>query len=395
MSTGNHHKQAVCDAVERILPAMSAIRRRLHAQPELSGREERTARLVSETLHSLGISAIREDFGGGYGVIADLAGPAGAPVIALRADMDALPIQEQSDYPYRSCVPGVMHACGHDGHTAGLLGVAAALQDLRGILPVSVRLIFQPAEETVNGAEALCMAGVVDGVERIFALHGWPGLDIGKIGVRSGPIMASADTFDLTVRGRGGHAAYPHTTVDPIVAGSYIVQAFQTIDSREISPLEPVVVTVAQFNAGTAHNIIPGSAELKGTVRCFSKELRQSLPKRLERIVAGVCEAFRAEYSFVYSFGTPPTINEPASAALVESVGADVLGAECVVTLDQPSMGGEDFAFYLERIPGAMFRLGVGVDSPALHTPRYNYPDEALPVAIKMLAGIALGYGDH
>jgi metal-dependent amidase/aminoacylase/carboxypeptidase family protein len=154
-------------------------------------------------------------------------------------------------------------------------------------------------------------------------------------------------------------------------------------------------VTVAQFNAGTAHNIIPGSAELKGTVRCFSKELRQSLPKRLERIVAGVCEAFRAEYSFVYSFGTPPTINEPASAALVESVGADVLGAECVVTLDQPSMGGEDFAFYLERIPGAMFRLGVGVDSPALHTPRYNYPDEALPVAIKMLAGIALGYGDH
>jgi amidohydrolase len=343
-------------------------------------------------LRSFGIAEIREDFGGGYGVIADLQGPPGAPVVALRADMDALPIQEESNLPYRSCVPGVMHACGHDGHTAALLGAAAVLSTLQDRLPVSVRLIFQPAEETVNGAEALCVAGVLNGVDTIFALHGWPDLDIGAVGIRSGPIMASADTFDIVVRGAGGHAAYPHSTVDPIVVGAGIVQALQSIASREISPLEPVVVTVAQFHAGTAHNIIPGTAELKGTVRCFSKDLRQTMAQRLERVVSGVCRAHRADYSFVYAFGTPPTVNDPVAAAHVASVGAEILGPERVVPLDHPSMGGEDFAYYLERVPGAMFRLGVGANSPALHTPKYNFPDEALPYAVKMLAALALGY---
>ena len=303
--------------------------------------------------------------------------------------MDALPIQETNDVEYKSCVPGVMHACGHDGHTSTLLGTAAVLARLREELPGSVRFIFQPAEETVDGAVRMCNEGAMEGVSAIAALHGWPGMAVGRIGVRSGAMMASSDTWDLTIKGKGAHAAYPHLSIDPIVIGAQIVAAFQTVSSREISPVEPVVVTVAQFHAGTAYNIIPGVAEIKGTCRCLSPELRKTMAQRLERIAAGICSAMGAEYEFKYKYGTPVTYNNPDITQLLSEIGAECLGIENVVNLEHPSMGAEDFACYLDYAPGAMFRLGVGVEMTALHTPTYNFADEAVPKGMEMFARFA------
>lgn len=382
-------KAAVHTVIQRILPEIVQIRHHLHQNPELSGEEAQTATLVAERLRALNFQDVRTGIAG-HGVTATLPGQCGGPILALRADMDALPIQETSGLPYASCNSGVMHACGHDGHTATLLGAAQVLSKLRDHLPGPAKVIFQPAEETVGGAEAMVAAGVLDGVESIVALHGWPSLEIGQIGTRPGPMMASADQFDLTVRGQGGHAAYPHTTVDPIVIGSQIVQALQSLVSREVSPLDSVVLTVTQFHAGTAYNVIPGEAHLKGTVRTLSNSIRAEMPARMERITAGLCAAGRAEYEFTYAHGTPVVVNDARVTALIDSVGRDLLGPENVVFLETPTMGAEDFAFYLEHIPGAMFRLGVGTDVNALHTPTYNFSDDALPCGIAMLAHLAL-----
>lgn len=383
-------------------PEAVATRHHLHQNPELSHQEKETSQLVVERLRSLGLDDIRTGVGG-YGVVATLHGAATPEnadansqpqirTIAIRADMDALPIDEQGDLPYKSCRPGVMHACGHDGHTSTLLGTAAVLSQLKDQIPGNIRFIFQPAEETVGGASEMCAEGVMEGVDAIVALHGWPGLDVGKIGVRPGPMMASADTFTITIKGRGAHAAMPHIGIDPIVIGAQIVTALQTIVSREISPVEPAVVTVAQFHAGTAFNIIPGTAEIKGTVRCLSRQLRPEMPLKIERLVKGICEAMRAEYDFAYRFGTPVTVNDPQFNALVASVGAEVLGIEGVEHLETPSMGAEDFAVYLEHAPGSMFRLGVGTEVTPLHTPTYNFADTSIPVGIEMFTRIALTY---
>ncbi len=380
---------AILSAAQRTLPEIVTLRHHLHQNPELSGQEQETAALVARQLAELGLDDVRPDVGG-YGVTASLGCEKNGPMLALRADMDALPIQETSGLPYQSCRAGVMHACGHDGHTATLLGAARVLSEMREHLPGPVKFIFQPAEETIGGAESMIAAGVLDDVESIIALHGWPNLEIGQIGIRPGPMMASADTFDLTVCGAGGHAAYPHTTVDPIVVGSQIVQAFQTVSSREISPLDSVVVTVTQFHAGTAYNVIPGVAELRGTVRCLSNGVREEMPVRLERIAAGICTALRADYSFTYERGTPVVVNNAGILARIQAAGNAVLGPENVTYLETPTMGAEDFAFYQQHRPGAMFRLGVGTDVTALHTPTYNFSDGALPHGIALLTHLAL-----
>lgn len=393
MST--HESDPIPSIVAEVTPEAVAARHHLHQNPELSFYEQNTSSLVAERLRALGLDSIRTNVGG-YGVLAELRGTApdaeSGPTFALRADMDALPIQEESDLPYKSCNPGVMHACGHDGHTATLLGTAAALTRLRDRIPGKVRFVFQPAEETVGGAERMCADGALDGVEAIVALHGWPGLEVGRIAVRSGPMMASSDTFDITVRGKGGHAAMPHASVDPIVVAAQIVLAFQTLVSREVSPTDSVVVTVAQIQAGTAYNIIPDVAEIKGTVRCLSRALRDSMPERLERIVAGICAAMRAEYTFHYAPGTGVTVNDAAINALVEEVGRETLGESAVVRLEAPSMGAEDFGVFLTHVPGAMFRLGVGADSPNIHTPTYNFADAAVPHGIELFTRLALRY---
>ena len=377
--------------VQETAPDCARIRHHLHQNPELSGQEQETAAFVAGELQRIGMDEIRTDVGG-HGVIALLRGSGNGPLFALRADMDALPIQEESELSYRSCRPGVMHACGHDGHTATLLGAASVLASLRREFSGAVRFLFQPAEETVHGAEGMCAEGAMDGVGAIVALHGWPGMPVGQIGVRPGPMMASSDTFEITVRGRGAHAAMPHISVDPIVVGAQIVLALQTLASREIAPTESVVVTVAQFNAGTAHNIIPFTAEMRGTVRCLSKTVQDSMPERIERIVAGICAGARAEYTFRYRNGTPVTVNDIGINALVSAVGAEILGAANVIPLEAPSMGAEDFAVYLRYAPGAMFRLGVGADVTPLHTPTYNFSDGAISHGMEIFTRTALRY---
>lgn len=381
--------------IGNLLPGVEQTRHFLHQNPELSDHEENTSRFVAEKLRSFGLDDVRTNVGGN-GVVGLLKGTApGAErgaTFALRADMDALPIQEENDVPYKSCSKGVMHACGHDGHTSTLLGTAEALSQMRERVRGTVKFVFQPAEETTDGAANMCDAGVMDGVGAIVALHGWPGLEVGKIGVRAGPMMASSDTFDIVIKGKGAHAAMPHIAIDPIVVGAQIVLAMQTLASREVSPTDSVVVTVAQFHAGTAYNIIPGTAEIKGTVRCLSKTLREEMPERIERAAAGICAALRAGYEFRYYRGTPVTVNDTAINELVSEVGREVLGESNVAWLDSPSMGAEDFAVYLGYAPGAMFRLGMGEDSPQLHTPCYNFADSALPVGIELFTRIALRY---
>ena len=388
----NSLKDTVATAIKHILPEIIQTRHHLHQNPELSGAEQATSAFVAERLRAWKFDDVQTEVAG-HGVVGLLKGQKDGPMLALRADMDALPIQETSGLDYASCQAGVMHACGHDGHTATLLGTAQVLSELREFLPGPVKFIFQPAEETVGGADGMIAAGALEGVEAIVALHGWPNLEIGQIGYRPGPMMASADIFNLTIKGKGGHAAYPHTTVDPIVIGSQIVSAWQTLGSREVSPLDSVVVTVTQFHAGNAYNVIPGVAELKGTVRCLSNTVRAEMPARMERIAAGLCAAFRAEYAFTCEFGPPVVVNDPALTALVEAVGHDILGPNGVAFLETPTMGAEDFAYYLLQVPGVMFRLGVGTDVSALHTPTYNFSDGALEYGIAMLANLALRYG--
>ena len=382
-------RELLAERVARVLPGMIALRHDLHQHPELSGQEERTALTVSALLTRHGISH-ETNVGGTHGIVATITGDlAGGETIALRGDMDALPISEENDVLYKSLVPGRMHACGHDGHTANLVGAALVLQGLRDHLAGQVKLIFQPAEETVSGAKALVAAGVLGGVDRIFMLHGWPDLPPGTIGVRSGPAMASSDSFRLTVRGKGGHGAYPHNTVDPIYTGVQIVNALQSVVSREISPTAPAVISVTQFHAGTALNIIPPHAEIGGTVRTLDTALRTGMHERIERIIAGVCAAHRADYTLSYHYGTPITVNDAAAADYIRSVGRELLGDDCVVELTEPTMGAEDFAYYLQHVPGAMLRLGVGC-AFGLHHPKYDFGDTPLETGITLFAGLAL-----
>ncbi len=382
---------SLSELITSLAPDAIAVRHHLHAHPELSNEEEQTSKFVAERLTALGVDTLRTGVGG-HGVVAEIRGNQiqTGQTLALRADMDALPIQELSSLPYCSTKPGVMHACGHDGHTATLLGTAAALTQLREEYAGTVRLIFQPAEEGVQGAARMCIEGVMDGVDRVVALHGWPGLAIGKIGTKPGAMMASSDTFDLVVRGKGAHAAQPHNSVDPIVIAAHLVTALQTISSREVSPTEAVVVTIAQIHAGTAYNVIPTEAVLKGTVRCLTNELREQIPVRIEAIAKNLCAAFRADCELTYRWGTKPTVNDESVNALIEQIGQEALGEGSVLRLLAPSMGAEDFAAYLDYAPGCMFRLGVGEEVTNLHTPTYNFSDGAVSVGMEMFTRIAL-----
>ena len=383
--------ESIAASIARIAPEMAAVRHYLHQNPELSFEEKNTAAFVADNLRKIGVDSLRTDIGG-HGVIAEIRGENSGPTFALRADMDALPIHEANDLPYKSRVHGVMHACGHDGHTAVLLGAAQVFAENRNKLRGTVRLIFQPAEEVAGGAVRMCKDGAMEGVAAIAALHGWPGMAIGQIGTRSGPMMASSDNFDLTIRGKGAHAAMPHLSADPIVPAAQIVLALQTIASREMNPADPVVITVGQIHAGTAYNIIPDEAVIRGTVRCLTNELRQTMAARIERIANGIAEAHRATAELHYHYGTAVTYNDADMNALVAETGAAVLGAANVHDLPHPSMGAEDFAAYGDYAPAAMFRLGVGENVTALHTPTYNFADESITYGITLFTEITLNF---
>ena len=377
----------------RLHPDIAAIRQDLHRHPELSGQEVRTSGIVSETLTRLGIPH-ETRVGGMLGIVATIQGTGTAgngKCFALRGDMDALPILEENDVSYKSKNVGVMHACGHDGHTAGLLGAAMALNELKATFRGTVKLIFQPSEETVSGAESIIAGGGLDGVDGIVMLHGWPDLPVGVVGVRTGPAMASSDSWVLKIHGHGGHAAYPHKTVDPIWVGTQVVGALQGLVSREINPVSPAVLSVTTFHAGTARNVIAEFADLTGTVRTFDKALRDGMEETMRRVIGGVCAAHRATFELEYHYGTPPVINDAGISELLRSVATEFLGAENVVELSEPTMGAEDFAFYLEKVPGAMCRLGTGCKY-LLHTPKYDFGDAPLPAGVTLLAGTALRF---
>lgn len=373
------------------------IRRDLHMHPELGFQEVRTSGVVERELQRLGIETRRVAQTGVLGV---LRGAGGGRTVGLRADMDALPITEQSDVPYASQNQGVMHACGHDAHTTCLLGAARLLSRRRGDLAGTVKFFFQPAEEGPGGAAPMIAEGVMDDpkVDGVFGLHVAGDLPVGQIGVRSGPSSAAADEIVLDIIGESGHAAHPHRAVDAIVAASHTVLALQTLVSRELNPTELMVVTIGTIQGGVKRNVIAERVRLNGTVRTFNPELRRSVPERVERVVKGVTEALRARYELDYRFGYPPLINEPAATGLVRRVAAGLLGPEAVYETPQPTMGAEDFAYFLERAPGCFFRLGTRrPDGPVIggHTPTFDIDERALPIGAATLAGAALEFLDR
>jgi amidohydrolase len=372
------------DVGERIV----ALRRDIHREPELGFDTEKTAGKVLAALDGLPLdirTGVAEN-----GVVATLKGEGAGPTVGLRADMDALPILEETGLPFASEVDGKMHACGHDGHTSMLVGAAHALSGMRERMNGTVKFFFQPAEEGGGGGKVMVEEGVADDVASIFALHLWPGLPFGKAATKAGPIMAAADAFEMTVKGAGGHGAMPHLTADAITMAAQIVTALQTVVSREVDPVEPAVLTVGEIGAGTAFNIIPETARLGGTVRTLNEDLRRRMPERIEHIARGVAQGMRGVAEIAYEFSYPVTMNDEAAANRALSVIGDLFGEKNKLELPNPSMGAEDFAFFLQKIPGAFIWLGVGQDISGLHTSTFAFDEEILPLGSALLTALAL-----
>jgi amidohydrolase len=369
------------------------VRRHLHRKPELSMVEFETARFVEAELRKLDFDEIRTGIGK-TGLLATLIGGKPGPVTLLRADMDALPIAELVDSPYRSEHAGVMHACGHDGHVAILLAAARTLCERRAEIFGTLVFCFQPGEEGSAGNRLMIEDGALENprVDRTFALHLYTQLDVGKIGVRDGAFFASADEWFLTIAGKGGHGAMPQLAVDPVVAGSYFVTMLQTIVSREVAPKDPAVFTVGKFEAGTTFNVIPDKATMMGTVRCFDPDVRASMPERMERILKGLAMAMRVEYELKYHWSYPPTVNNKQMNDLVREVGRATLGPENVVEHDIV-MWAEDMSFMQEVRPGAYFIVGArGGPETGIphHNARFDIDERALEVGYKMMVALGL-----
>lgn len=356
-------------------------RHRLHRRPELSFQEAHTAALVAELLQSWGWEVYTGI--GGHGVVASLTVGDCAKSIALRADMDALPIQEQTGIAHASEVPGVMHACGHDGHTAMLLGAAQHLAKTRNFSG-TVRLVFQPAEEAGkdSGAERMIADGLFERFpcDAIFGLHNHPGVPVGTFGFGSGPFMAACDTVKITVRGKGGHAARPHQTIDPIVVAASLTMALQTVVSRSIDPTQTAVVTIGVLHAGTVSNVIPDTARMELSVRSFDAGVRDRLEERIRQLARGHAESYGATIDLQYDRGYPVLINSEAETAFAREVALDMMGAERVIAPFPPVTGSEDFAFFLQKKPGCFLRLGNGENSALLHNPRFDFNDDNLTI---------------
>jgi len=364
---------------------MKAWRQHLHQTPELLFDTHQTAAFVVERLKEFGIDRIETGIGR-TGVVAVIEGQGPGPCIGLRADMDALPIEEVRDLPYKSRNPGVMHACGHDGHTTMLLGAAKYLAETRNFAG-SVALIFQPAEEGGGGGREMVEDGMMErfGIEQVYGLHNWPGVAPGRIAMCPGPTMAAADQFDIRIGGKGAHAAFPHESVDPVMIAVAIAQAMQTIVSRNVDPLQSAVVSVTRIDAGTAHNVIAGSARMSGTVRTLSPDVRSFVAKRIESLAIHIAEGFGGSAQVDYRFGYPVTVNDPDKTEFAARVASEVVGADNTVTDRPPEMGAEDFSYMLEARPGAYVFLGQG-DTAGLHHPEYDFNDEVAPVGASYLA---------
>jgi len=358
------------------------IRRDIHAHPELAYQETRTSDIVAAKLQEWGLEVTRGL--GKTGLVGTLRKGNSLKAIGLRADMDCLPMDEMNDFEHRSQNPGRMHACGHDGHTAMLLGAAKVLSEKRDF-EGAVHFIFQPAEEGGGGGKAMIEDGLFEKFpcDVVFAIHNKPGVPLGHIVSRPGPLLAAADRWDIRITGRGGHAAHPHTTIDPMVVGASIVMSLQTIVSRNIDPQDATVVTVGFFKAGSAYNVIPGEAHIGGTTRTTTPENRALAQKRIKEICDGAAQMYGVKVEVEHRPGYPPTVNDAEQTRFALGVAAEVCGANGVRDNVKPSMGAEDFSYMLEKVPGAMVMLGNGgTDAINLHNPRYDFNDMAIPFGI-------------
>lgn len=369
----------VIEKIEAYASEMSAWRRDIHAHPEIAFEEHRTARIVAEKLESFGIEVTRGI--AGTGVVGTLKRGRGNRAIGLRADLDALPIQEANEFAHKSTNPGTMHACGHDGHTCMLLGAAKYLaedSDFEG----TVQFIFQPAEENEGGGRAMIEDGLFENfpVESVFGMHNIPGLPVGTFAIRPGPMMAAFDIFKVKIVGRGGHAAMPQFTVDPIIVGANIVNAFQTIISRFIDPQEPAVISITQFHGGDAYNVIPNEIEISGCTRCFSPKVQSLMENKMKEISDEICKAYGASCEYFYERRYPPTINSKLEAEIAGEVATSIVGPERVNLNPKPAMGSEDFAYMLQEKPGSYIWIGNGdgEGSCMVHNPGYDFNDNIL-----------------
>ena len=379
---------AIADLAHAEEPALVAIRRDLHAHPELAFEEHRTAGVIARELARLGVA--HRTGVGRTGVVGTIAGALPGPTLVIRGDMDALPIEERTGLSYASSSAGKMHACGHDVHSSILLGVAAILASIAPQMAGCVRLVFQPAEEVLGGAAAMIADGVLDGVDMALGFHNHPDMPVGSFGAVRGTTYAACDRFALSVRGVSGHAAYPHTTVDPIVAAATLVSTLQTIVAREVGPLHPCVVTIGAIHAGTVHNIIPDACEMLGTARTLTEAIRAQVEAAIRRHCAGMDVAMRTRSVLDWTQGVPPTVN--ADAVLNPSVAAITRQLGRVFVPCEPSMGAEDFALFAARVPSFVLRVGSGAPGRSDHLHNYGYqPDEGcIALGAQALASAAL-----
>jgi amidohydrolase len=379
---------AVLNRAAELQQEVAGWRRALHEMPELGFEVHKTAEFVAGKLRSFGCDEVVTGFGR-TGVVGLIRGRSAGPTTGLRADMDALPIVEESGKPWASAIPGKMHACGHDGHTAMLLGAAKCLCETRKFSG-QIAVIFQPAEEDGGGGQVMVQEGLMErfGITRVFAMHNAPGLPVGQFALRPGAIMAETLEFMITVSGRGGHAARPHRTIDPIFIGAQIVGALQTIVSRNTDPLDNLVLTVTKFHAGTALNIIPGSAELAGTVRSLRGAVTEETRQRIQAICDGQAASFGATAHITFIPSYPVTFNHADETRMAQEVASKIVGARKVDSDVAPTMGGEDFSYMLQARPGAMVWIGNG-DSAGLHNASYDFDDEAIPFGISFWVELA------
>ncbi|KRF52564.1 N-acyl-L-amino acid amidohydrolase [Bacillus sp. Soil768D1] len=366
-------------------------RRFLHQHPELSGEEYETNQFIRNRLEALNIEILDYQ---PPSVVAFIRGTEGMKTIALRADIDALPITEEGDTPYISKKTGVAHMCGHDGHTAILLAVAEWLSITGNEVEPNIMLIFQSAEEiTPSGADLLIKQGVLETVDAIFGIHLWQGLEKGKIGLTHGPMMASIDDFEIIIQGYGGHGSMPHETIDPIYIATNVIQSFQSIISRNLNPIDAGVITVGKIEAGTTYNIIPDTAKLIGTIRALTPQAVHTIQTKMLNLTEGICQAFGAKGKVDFILGTPPLINDPKQSQFIESVICKEFGHEVLEIVD-PVMGGEDFSYYLQEKPGSFIFIGMGGEKSQYphHHPRFDLDEEVFPDAIKLFIEIVKHY---
>ncbi len=383
---------SVKESINQLFPQLVEWRRHFHQNPELSFQEKETSEYIASFLENLGLH-VQTNLGG-YGLIGILEGKKTGPTIALRADMDALPIQDEKDCSYRSQVPGVMHACGHDGHMAVLMGAASILKQFQEQIRGKIIFLFQPAEECPpGGAIKMIEDGVLENVDRIYGIHLWTPFPYGKIGVCSGQMLASADQFEIEVFGKGGHGGLPHEAIDSIVVASHVVVQLQSIISRQIDPLQSGVISIGKIEGGENFNAIADRCRLIGTTRSFDVNIREELLEKIETVVKSVCQIFGASYQFHVQRGYPPLINHPKEVERLVQVAKQIVDDQDIVEM-KPLMGAEDFAYYLQKVPGAFCMVGASPDDRVPHHhPRFDIDERAMKIAVELFVQLGLQNG--